>query len=268
MGPHHQYSDSVSRPPTTVATTGGPSLIPTGHGGALRSGGTPGHKGANQHTVRKRAEVVRGRFLGQLEEIADDLEALLSTARESDGDRVRCKNCGSYIPAVSKLNLTDILAVIRELRAILPAQVEHDGLAHQSVSSERASGAVSVGPSLIAQRHGGALLSGGKPGNLGNRSRHAGAAVRERYLKQLDGVADDLEALLSTARESDGDRVRCKNCGAFIPGVSKLKLTEILAVFRELKAVLPTQAQHEGGSPIQVIVAAGAPVPAKHPDEM
>ena len=61
--------------------------IPQKHDGALLAGGVPGHKGANQYTDRQRAQVVRGQFLGQLEGIAADLAPLLSTARESDGDR-------------------------------------------------------------------------------------------------------------------------------------------------------------------------------------
>jgi hypothetical protein len=62
-------------------------------------------------------------LIGQLEGAANDLKAILETARESDGDRLRCKACGSFIPGVSKLNLRDVLAVIRELRTILPAQL-------------------------------------------------------------------------------------------------------------------------------------------------
>ena len=106
----------------------GPSLIPQAHGGALLSGGKPGNPGHNQHTVRERAQELRGQLIGQLEGAAKDLSALLETARESDGDRLRCKACGSFIPGVSKLKLGDILAVIRELRAVLPAQLEHEGL--------------------------------------------------------------------------------------------------------------------------------------------
>ena len=106
----------------------GLSLIPQAHGGALLSGGKPGNPGHNQHTVRERAQELRGQLIGQLEGAAKDLAAILKTARESDGDRLRCKNCGSFIPGVSKLKLSDILAVIRELRAILPAQHEHEGL--------------------------------------------------------------------------------------------------------------------------------------------
>ena len=62
----------------------------------------------------------------------------------------------------------------------------------------------------------------------------------------MEGAARDLSALLETARESDGDRLRCKACGSFIPGVSKLKLGDILAVIRELRAVLPAQHEYEG----------------------
>ncbi len=74
------------------------------------------------------AQEVRGQLIGQLEGAAKDLTALLETARESDGDRLRRKACGSFSPGVSKLNLSDTLAVIRELRTVLPAQHEHEGL--------------------------------------------------------------------------------------------------------------------------------------------
>ena len=84
---------------------------------------------------------------------------------------------------------------------------------------------------------------------------------------QLEGAAKDLAAILETARESDGDRLRCKACGSFIPGVSKLKLGDILAVIRELRAVLPAQHEHEGLPPIQVNVVAGGPFVPYRPDE-
>ncbi len=84
---------------------------------------------------------------------------------------------------------------------------------------------------------------------------------------QLEGAAKDLSALLETARESDGDRLRCKNCGSFIPGISKLKLGDVLAVIRDLRAVLPAQNEHEGLPPIQVNVVAGGPVVPYRPDE-
>ena len=94
----------------------------------MLAGGKPGHPGTNHHMVRERAQEVRGHLIGQLEGAAKDLAAVLETARESDGDRLRCKACGSFIPGVSKLKLSDILPVIRELKAILPAQLEHEGL--------------------------------------------------------------------------------------------------------------------------------------------
>ncbi len=110
----------------------GLSLIPQAHGGALLSGGKPGNPGHNQHTARQRAQEVRAQLIGQSEGAAKDLSALLETARESDGDRLRCKACGSFIPGVSKLKLGDILAVIRELRAVLPSAAGARGAAADS----------------------------------------------------------------------------------------------------------------------------------------
>ena len=127
----------------------------------------------------------------------------------------------------------------------------------------RAGGDLAAGPSLIPQVHGGALLSGGKPGNPGHNqhtARQRAATVRAGLVDELEGAAKDLSALLETTRESNGDRLRCKGCGCFIPGVSKLNLSDILAVIRELKAVLPAQLEHEGLPPIQVNVVAGGPV--------
>ncbi len=134
----------------------------------------------------------------------------------------------------------------------------------------RAGGDLAAGPSLIAQKHGGALLAGGKPGHPGTNQhtvRRRATEVRGQLIAELEGAAKDLAAILETARESDGDRLRCKNCGSFIPGISKLKLGDILAVIRELRAILPAQHEHEGLAPIQVIVAAGAPVVPYTPDE-
>ena len=91
--------------------------------------------------------------------------------------------------------------------------------------------------------------------------------VRAGLVTELEGAAKDLSALLETARESDGDRLRCKACGSFIPGVSKLKLGDILAVIRELRAVLPAQQEHEGLPPITVQVVAGGPIIPYRPDE-
>jgi len=81
------------------------------------------------------------------------------------------------------------------------------------------------------------------------------------------GAAKDQSALLETARDGDGDRLRCKACGSFIPGVSKLKLGDILSVIQELRAVLPAQHEHEGLPPITVQVVAGGPIIPYRPDE-
>ena len=75
----------------------GPSLVPQVHGGALLSGGKPGNPGHNQHTARQRAAAVRAGLVTELEGAAKDLSALLATARESDGDRLRCKVCSIHV---------------------------------------------------------------------------------------------------------------------------------------------------------------------------
>ena len=49
--------------------------------------------------------------------------------------------------------------------------------------------------------------------------------------------------------------------------MSKLNLGDILAVIRELRAVLPAQQEHEGLPPIQVNVAAGCQIVPNRPDE-
>ena len=113
-------------------------------------------------------------------------------------------------------------------------------------------------------------MPGGKPGHPGRNqhtARQRAVEVRDELVVELEGAAKDLSALLETARESDGDRLRCKACGSFIPGVSKLKLGDILAVIRELRAVLPAQLEHEGLPPIQVNVVAGGPIVPYRPDE-
>jgi len=130
-------------------------------------------------------------------------------------------------------------------------------------------GGLAVGSSLIAQKHGGALLPGGKTGPRGpnQNARERAQELRGQLIGQLEGAAKDLSALLETTRESDGDRLRCKACGSFIPGVSKLKLSDILAVIRELRAILPAQLEHEGLPPILVQVVAGGPIIPYRADE-
>ena len=108
-------------------------------------------------------------------------------------------------------------------------------------------------------------------GNLPGVAAH-GQAARAADSGPVDwpvgGAAKDQSAILETARASDGDRLRCKNCGSFIPGISKLKLGDILAVIRELRAILPAPKEHEGLPPIQVTVVGGEQVvPNLPPDE-
>ena len=93
-----------------------------------------------------------------------------------------------------------------------------------------------------------------------DRATQLGDVPRPDLVGALGEQLGLVAALLETARESDGDRLRCKNCGSFIPGVSKLKLGDILAVIRELRAILPAQHKYEGLPPIQVNVVAGGPV--------
>ncbi len=66
---------------------------------------------------------------------------------------------------------------------------------------------------------------------------------------QLEGAARDLSALLETARESVGDRLRCKNCGA--ADVQRLLMQAVKATVEAATVI-----------PIQVIVAAGGPIDA------
>ena len=129
------------------------------------------------------------------------------------------------------------------------------------------SGEPTDGPFLIPQPHGGAILSGAKMGNPGRPGVVPKRSVRDRaqkvrgtLLTELEGVAGDLTKLLESARPTGDGRPRCQNCQAFIPGVSKLKLADILSVVRELRAILPAQHEHEGLAPIQVNVVAGVQV--------
>ena len=57
----------------------GPSLIPQAHGGALLSGGKPGNPGHNQHTVRERAQAVRGELVAELDAICEALGTVGTT---------------------------------------------------------------------------------------------------------------------------------------------------------------------------------------------
>ena len=104
-----------------------PSFIPQEHGGALLGGGIPGHRGGNQHTVKRMAVGVRERLLKQLEGVVGDIEKVLAQARLQDGKQPQCKACGAFIPGTSRLNLKDLLMLLRELKGALPTQIEAEG---------------------------------------------------------------------------------------------------------------------------------------------
>ena len=124
----------------------------------------------------------------------------------------------------------------------------------------RASGELPVGPSLVAQKHGGAIKTGGNPGHRGGNQhtvKRMAVEVRERLLVQLEGVVGDIESVLELARLQDGKQPQCKACGSFIPGTSRLNLRDLLMLLRELKGALPTQIEHEGAFEIGVVLATG-----------
>ena len=109
----------------------------------------------------------------------------------------------------------------------------------------------------------------GNPGHKGANQHTKARAVEVRagLLMQLEGATGDLKKLLEAAREygddvdvDDKGRARCKACGAFIPGVTRLKLSDILSVIGALQRLLPAQVEHEGMPPIQVNVVAGVQV--------
>ena len=81
--------------------------------------------------------------------------------------------------------------------------------------------------------------------------------VRGKLLAQLEGVVADIETVLSAARSGDGKTPKCKACGSFIPGVSKLNLRDTLMALRELKSVLPAQIEVEGAFEMGVVLATG-----------
>ena len=95
-------------------------------GGFLQRGAKP----LPAPSLTERSARIRTKLLAQLENVADDLAVLLDQQRiwaDMEG-MPRCEKCGSVIPRAVKIKLPAILAVIRELRAILPAQLEVTGV--------------------------------------------------------------------------------------------------------------------------------------------
>ena len=84
--------------------------------------------------------------------------------------------------------------------------------------------------------------------------------VRERLLRQLEGVVGDIEKVLALSRKQEGQPAKCKACGSFIPGTSRLNLKDLLMLLRELKGALPTQIEQEGRYEIGVTVVGGVQI--------
>ena len=81
----------------------GPQLVEQEHGGALKTGGTPGHKGGTGRPPSAIRELCRGSFAERLEvltDIADDTEAKTI-------DRIRAIDLLGKYGGVDKLALTE-----------------------------------------------------------------------------------------------------------------------------------------------------------------
>ena len=147
------------------------------------------------------------------------------------------------------------------------AQETGTGTGKAAVLPARASGGAAGGPSLVPQSHGGALLSGGKPGNAGGRrSAERRARRMERSEEIKDALTGHIESLAKIMgrllKEADGEQYRCASCGAFGPKVSKMGLKDAAAVVQTLMAAVKEPADMATIVPIQINVHAGGPLVA------
>ena len=114
-----------------------------------------------------------------------------------------------------------------------------------------------MGLSLIPQAHGGALLSGGKPGNAGGR-RFAERQARRRERSEAinDAVTGHIERLSEImgrlVEEAGGEQYRCLQCGSFGPKRPKLGLKDAADVVRLLMAAVKEPGEAAVVIPIQV----------------
>ena len=120
---------------------------------------------------------------------------------------------------------------------------------------------------MVPQAHGGALKSGGTPGNAGGGRA---AAERRRVRAERSEAVDDAmvghvekmsEIIADIVEQAGGKQYRC-TCGVLGPKVPKLKeATEVAAILmRSVK-------QPDAATtivPIQVIVQSGGPLVAGH----
>ncbi len=75
-------------------------MVAQAHGGALKSGGTPGNAGGRVAAERRRARVerteeIKDALTGHIESLATIMGRLL---KEADGEQWRCPQCGSFGP--------------------------------------------------------------------------------------------------------------------------------------------------------------------------
>ncbi len=81
------------------------------------------------------------------------------------------------------------------------------------------------GPELVPQAHGGALLSGGKPGNAGGRVTAERRRVRAERSEAVDdamvGHVEKMSKIIAQlVEEAGGEQYGCPQCGSFGPKVS------------------------------------------------
>lgn len=94
---------------------------------------------------------------------------------------------------------------------------------------------------LVSQKHGGALRTGGKPGNNGGRPRSAVRAASQLAFEQRIPV---LESIADNAKAKDGDRIRAVDALGKHAGISKEE-----AIPRELVRLLAIDVQAVARSP-------------------
>ncbi len=79
-------------------------MVPQAHGGALKSGGTPGNRGGGQASAERRRaraerdEAINDAVTGHIETLSTIMGKLVE---EAGGEQYRCPQCGSFGPKVS-----------------------------------------------------------------------------------------------------------------------------------------------------------------------
>ena len=112
-------------------------------------------------------------------------------------------------------------------------------------------------PPKIAQPHGGALYSGGVPGNRG------GGRPRSVATQRAGEILDDVVQRIGQVIERRPDT--CPHCGGAVDVMPELTLAEVLRIFRTLAEIIFSEPEEL--PPIQVNVVAGGPIVPYRPDE-